>query len=677
MPDIPFLDIEVRPAENLIKLGEGFEALGEAFANVSKQQAAKARDTLDTAATTEYLKARQYYDQAVAAFNSNMENDPEHGKYKENWDKTYPSILEGASQFLTLPASQSLFNVYVTEKLPGQLKNVYDTANTALDKDFTTTVMSFAVSPSTTVDDLTALLASQIVRDKLPTTDYKNIETVILPKAKQDKVKEELEDKSPEQAAALLFAGKYDDYLGKASAQELAENYQSIAKNQKALAESISTEQGLKNWDEYDKKWTENGFKDLAEMESYVFLVDESHRQMVRDDVERYRAGLQDGVKYDQDKRSVQIINDMMTWVSNGYNEPAPWDEKKVSELAGQKYTNGEPVLREDNLADIKKMFMEVEKLRDDPQATALYTKLYSAMDAGKNPALAVSLAEIDTQIQDMAKNTALKAKRRELQAQYEAEAFKTKESAEYEAAAIIFDVTKSQKEKRDWLALNRRNFSGDDYAKWLGRIDSTSGVNERTDIYKSINEYFNKEMSKPDISTAALKQLAIERYDALIAFEEYMMTVDDPKKWQIKYREFLDEKTYRNMEDAVEGKLGALFGPTLGVPAWRRQDILEAAREQGILVTYPAEAKEYEAQRKEIEKRDQTLVLRFAAKGAKIKTVTPSTRTNEAFYYTTDNKVYYVRYEVKVDKDGAKSIVRVVYGATVGDKEWTRVGNE
>jgi hypothetical protein len=672
MPDIPG---SRRPAENLMNLGQGLMQVGAAIGNIRTAQPAGAKALYDGSVYEETAQFKMSLDEGFNVWYANIQNDPNEATYVSRFQEDRNSILESALEGVTLPEARSKAMEYAAGEFDKYFENVAKLAQEKKVKKIEGTAIASANALATSGkwEELVQMTQDPEYLKIIPDDELKRVLSTVIPKAKQQSVMNELAFVPIEKAVALLQSGKFDDFLGSKEAQDLSDNYLSALKKQKELAESISEERGLKYWDEYDKKRIEGKFKDLHEMESYASLVDKSHREMVREDIERERADLGNGLMYEQDKRATSIISDMTKWsTSTPEGVPAPWDEAKVAELASQKYENGEPVLREDNLQTIKKAFDEIERLRDDPQSVAMYSQLYEAIDANKNPALAVTLKEIDNTIQDRAINTAIKAKRQELQQQYEAGINKTKESAEYEAAGVIFDVTKSQKYKRDWLAKNRDNFSGDDYGKWLGKIDASSGVNERTDIYTAINEYYSKEMGGPNTTTAQRKDLAVERYEALTSFEEYMMSTDDPNMWKQKLREFNDAKTFRKIEDEIEKKLGASYGGTVGVPATRREDIVESARELGILSGYPTEAKEYDARRESIQNRDQATVTKKLPKGITITSVTPATAKSEALYYSSDKKVYFVKYE-KVGKD----IVRVVYSADVGGTKWTRVGVE
>jgi hypothetical protein len=99
----------------LIDLGQSVENLGVAIAGFG-EKAPQAKTYQNAAATTEYLKARQIYDDSMIQFQGQLESNPNHANFISDYGEFHDKLVNDLLGQLTLPQSKDMFYKYDTEQ---------------------------------------------------------------------------------------------------------------------------------------------------------------------------------------------------------------------------------------------------------------------------------------------------------------------------------------------------------------------------------------------------------------------------------------------------------------------------------------------------------------------------------------------------------------------------------
>ena len=408
---------------------------------------------------------------------------------------------------------------------------------------------------------------------------------------------------------------------------------------------------------------------DLKELQSVAGAVAfTQYETPIRGIIEKWKAQDEEREKRGQDIEANTLLNQLNAWRRAGGQGDAPWNlDTLTAKLENSK-------LRTEQISTLRTAFESA----DEPDAVVGFrSRIYQKMlSDGKDDPLpwmrmeseimasyrvgGMSKPEYDSLLTDL-----LKAK-----TEYEKRVNVTEEKYEFDAASIVYSRTMSTREKNDWLTLNRAHFSGDDYSKWNGRISPYNDDPDKKSVFDAIGDFYGR-ASIGDVSEQRKRELSIEEYYAKESMERiFIQNPEAPEKWNQALNSLLSDSAIKDLEQAIIGKLGAVFPATFGTPEFRKADILEAGREQGLMADNAALQAQVAVRSSPIRTREAELV-QAKVRGINI-TKTETDEAGETIFFDDRNNVYYV----ETTKDGNR-LRRAVYKAVRGTESWSLVGYE
>jgi hypothetical protein len=232
-----------------------------------------------------------------------------------------------------------------------------------------------------------------------------------------------------------------------------------------------------------------------------------------------------------------------------------------------------------------------LKKPGEEDVVSALYSRLYGALDRNKNPAFEVTIKEIDDTAKDPTEHQALLAKRNELQKSYESGLGSTREDVLLAGYDIVFHPSMSVAAKQKWVdekAKGGGGLSAEDAKKLRSWIDPYNENKDRKDAMDAISTAYRLSMANPNLGTQAKKDLELELFNARNAMETLFL---DPKTTRADItkavEEFLSKRVTLDLKELVKQTTGAevrgfATGELRGT--YRQATTQEYLREQGKL---------------------------------------------------------------------------------------------
>ena len=316
----------------------------------------------------------------------------------------------------------------------------------------------------------------------------------------------------------------------------------------------------------------------------------------------------------EQTAEAYSLQNSLYAWRRTGGQGEPPWNPDVL--LAKYKNTT----ISEAQM----KTLTEAWQKADEPDAVVGFrSRIYGAMQQdgeGKstNPALAVMPSMIDDAYAKgeltIEQHKSLLGELDQARKDYEAGMNHTKADVEYEAASVVFSKTLTRSQREQWVRDHRADFSGDDFAKWLGRIEFSAGSDWRDGIFGALDDYYQNALRKEDISDAERKRLTLESYDAKLAMEAYMVVhPDDVPGTEAKLHEFKGNAAIKTIEKEIVARGLNMVPFTPLRPDTETARKLALAREAGLFQEFPAAAAGFESKYRPIEIEEEKVALRKA----------------------------------------------------------------
>ena len=585
MPDIP-------PGAQLVQFGQGLQQIGAAIGGVANRlnQPVGTADVIKAAEFAQTTKVQRMADDVINRFNAALETNPDPDTYADEWQKVRQEIEAEANKQITLPGARAEWDKAWTAKLDKQQETVLGAARERWIAKTEANQQQYldqqvGVGDVQGVSDFIdkSVAAGVISGDEAAAQKAKAI-----PQAKYNRAFSFLESlNNPDAAVArLLASGAAEDMdLTPEQVKSMTTDFQFRAKAAKDLQASITEEQGQKAYEDFlTKMSTEGGFKSYNEAASYVNLVDKGHRETVRQQVDRLRLGVENADAYAQDQTRDNLNSRVWDWASTApADAKEPFTEEELTAL-----TQGEkPQLRAEQVAEIKKTMEAARLARDDKEVGSLYSRMYSALDENKNPALVVSIKDIDATLQDPAKHQAALAKRNELQKDYESRIGTTREETELEAYRTVYSATMSTEAKKKWIDSHvGAGLSVEDAAKWRGKVDPFNDNEGRKAAMGAIIDAYQISMSNPNMSTADVKKLQLELYKAQQQMESiFLANPENTAAWDEQVSRILQNKAVNDIQTLVmqyTGEAVTKYASGEYRAPYKEATAIEYLREQG-----------------------------------------------------------------------------------------------
>ena len=226
--------------------------------------------------------------------------------------------------------------------------------------------------------------------------------------------------------------------------------------------------------------------------------------------------------------------------------------------------------------------------------------------------------------------------------------------------------LTRSQREQ--WVRDHRADFSGDDFAKWLGRIEFSAGSDWRDGIFGALDDYYQNALRKEDISDAERKRLTLESYDAKLAMEAYMVVhPDDVPGTEAKLHEFKGNAAIKTIEKEIVARGLNMVPFTPLRPDTETARKLALAREAGLFQEFPAAAAGFESKYRPIEIEEEKVALRKA--GIAWGTERRNALGDQEYVTASGQRYVVLGYKAREDKYYTETIYTVTDTTTANGK--------
>ena len=659
MPEIPRMRA---PGQMAVELGAGVATLGNALTRIATglqqgDEAARQQAGLDIGEYDQVATATRAANSWKNVLKANLSQDPEYdmARYEEDWQALSTDLI----QKTTLPSAYTKVQEMLTKIRDETEEFAMSTfASRAVARDEALYLtgrdeLTQAGDADALAEGVHYAFSKGIITEAEMTGDLEKY----LPLARYNGVMNELEGiADPAMAIALIDAGRYDDRLG-ARKEDAIKQFQYVQETERKLQESVMESDGLKYYDDFMQKIaTDGGFRSLDEAEAYVNLVDQGHRETVRGAVDRLRKQIDDAPAFAQDQRRDHLNSQVWDWAAAASPDTKePFTEQEIEALA----TGDTPAVRAEQVQEIKDNLAQARLQRDDKEVSGMYSRLYTAMDENKNPGLVLSIAEIDSTVQDAGKHQAILSKRNELQREYETRSNTTREAVELDAYRVVYHPTMTTAAKKKWIDEHAGNgLSMDDATKWRGKVDPFNDDDNRKKAMGAIVDAYQTSMKNPNLSTSGVKKLELELYKAQQQMEGvFLANPDNTAAWNDQVTRILQDKVVNDINTLVRQVAGATvdkFATGDIRPAYREATAIEYLREQGQA---PVGAATEEVTKKIKELESDALK---AASLTKAKDFTATLSTGDVIY--SDKKIvrgeggkivpsadlYQVRYQIK-----------------------------
>jgi hypothetical protein len=346
MPDIPVTQ-DTGPAQNLVALGQGVMKVGAALGNVAsqydQQQAQQALALQKSVSATQFLQARQYYDEQNAVFMDNLKQDPNHSDYVNKYDEFHQKLVSDISQNFSVQGAKDLFQSYDTEQYKGYIDSVVNTARQGAYNDAASTVTSTLQkdAASGNVDQLQKDISFAVDHGMTKSTEAELTNMFLMDTKKQSAINE-LSNLPYQDALSATLDNKFAIDHG-LTANDMKDVVSTI-KDRKALSDSIVADQKKKVEDD-----TFNSFiKDVST--DKVYSKDElaSTLQTVQGNAHYYTViqGYADAVEKERQKNEDLLLREAQTGVYTSYgtnmekwsgNGVGPWTLDDIKKLSDDK----------------------------------------------------------------------------------------------------------------------------------------------------------------------------------------------------------------------------------------------------------------------------------------------------------------------------------------------------
>jgi hypothetical protein len=330
--------------------------------------------------------------------------------------------------------------------------------------------------------------------------------------------------------------------------------------------------------------------------------------------------------------------------------------------LIENKYMNGTQKHTWDVWINDKKNRIKkgIDEVTGSDVVSGLYSRLYAALDANKNPGIVVPISEIDEKVTDPQEHQALLAKRNELQKSYESGGFSTNESALYEAYRIANDPYMNEAAKNKWVDDHTKEGMGlspEDGMKVKGWIKPYNDNPDRKKAMDSIQQAYTISMQNEPDKDKQLK-IALELYNAQNALDKMF---NDPKTTKATIdaavNQFLEGKVVQDIMNVLSAKTGGAGFPVASRFAGTARE-LETAREKDLFNQFPEKGAEFETTyRAEALKQEQAELKRMG-----IAFVSQERNAFGDQIYKAANGDEYVVLQTREDQKGKPVMVERVY---------------
>ncbi len=619
----------------------------------SQQQA-----LLETESTKQLIQAKSLALANIEAFNQGLDGNTDYQHYGDMWNSQKQGLQEILSGVLTLPDAKQKFDEWWLGEQDKQTQYVYGETRkrTVAAAQATAIVAMDQYAISGNEQGILDTAKSAVAGGVFSASEASSSVGQKLPQARYNKLYNDFNKLDPDTAVAQLLASS-PETLGVSPDQlkNLTTAMQFKAKSEKDAQAARSEQDGLKSWDEFLTKLnTPDGFTSWADFASYEALVDKGHRQTVRQAIDRAKKDLELGPTLAQDVQRDDLMAQVWDWAATGEATTKP---PVTAEQLGTLATDGK--IRPEQVAEVTDALKTADAMRDDKETSAMFSRLYGAVDAGKNPALELTIKEIDAAIQDAGKHQAILAKRNELQNTYEKGSGATREDVFYEAYRIANDPYMKEEAKNKWIddhVVPGGGLSPDDGMKLRGWIKPYNDNPKRKQAMDAIGEAYRLSMGNPNLSTAERKRLANELYNAQNTMDAMFR---DPKSTDANIDDavssFLTGKAVQDIMDVLSQKTGRAGFPADTAKAGRARE-LETAREMGVLGQFPKTGAEFATTYQPIALQQE----KNALDRAKITFASQAVNAKGDMEYVGSDGIHYVVQETKVDNTMVERVYKV-----------------
>jgi len=301
-----------------------------------------------------------------------------------------------------------------------------------------------------------------------------------------------------------------------------------------------------------------------------------------------------------------------------------------------------------------------LKKPEGEDVVSALYSRLYGALDENRNPAFEVTIKEIDETIKDPTEHQAVLAKRNECIKSYESGAGSTKEDVFYEAYRVANDPHMSEQAKNAWIDKHAERGGGlspEDAMKVRGWVKPYNDNPKRKEAMDAVGQAYRLSMANPNISTSGKKKLALELYNAQVKLGQMF---ENPKTTDADIdaavTSFLEGKAIEDIKTVLSQATEGAGFPFAGAKAGMARE-LETAREYGLFTQFPKKGTEFETTYRPIALEQE----RAALAKAKIAFISQTQNVfGDQEYTASDGNKYVVR-QTKVDGKMVERVYKVL----------------
>lgn len=397
-------------------------------------------------------------------------------------------------------------------------------------------------------------------------------------------------------------------------------------------AETARNLQGTKMWEEYVSLTTKGAMTEY-DYRRIAAGVDEAHQGYILAALDNYLAAQakDEAAQLAREQSAYTISRSAQIWEWSRTADPgaqgqgaasvAPWTDQDIAQWVAS------GVVSKEEGASLLEDYKKAALSPQDKNTAGIRADLYTALDSiatwkkgddiPSDPRISVPASTINNayasgQITE-AQQKELLALRESLGAKFD-EILKQKgpdvtdPKVEIDAARIVYSNTLTVTDKRSQLAPFLGNgLSGNDYSKWIERIEKYNADPNRKSILDTLTQAFTISMQNPNINTETKKELAGEMYSATQAMERYFVAHPDGIGWRDEMLKFLDQKQLNEISRLAQGsKLTTNFAAGTGIPSLFRGKYNEAANlyianQQGKLVDDQVANRQYEAKLPEV----------------------------------------------------------------------------
>ena len=602
------LPLDVAPDTVTPSSGKYLQRFGEQLTQTGLQLSGIAGKSLkifyDAQAGTELTNAKRLMYQRLNEFNNEIiqRKNVDYDTYMDSWSAYSMQLRSDASKIFTLKEPSEVFSqIYDevdksqrtwlgTKQIEGMVANSEASLTAALSEAArmgnTEAVLDYAKS---------GYSYGVLHKDKV-----QELVAKYLPIAKYNAVYNQLDALGDYKAAMeILTAPGAPKALGITPDQrdDIVMSMSNMDGKNRELAERERVANAEKTYTDFIAKWDSGeATPDEARVASAQVVgtkFETSMRGIVDKLSSAYGSNPLDRLEKEQNSKEFQLLNQLYAWKRNGKVGDSPWTDKTLETLYS---TSG---LRRDQVTRLTNDWQAA----DEPDLVVDYrSRIYaSILPEGGGKTTPLKWASMEQEITNsygagdltIEQHNSLLALLLQAKGEYEKRIGVTEEAAELEAASKVYDKSLTKEQREQWVRDNKARFSGDDFGKWLGRIEYAAGSTWRGEIFDALTTYYRAAINLiPSTDDAGRKTKTLEMYEAMEAMEGYMvLNPDDITGAEERLRAFKGDQALKDIKALLtEGRM-PMSVPLLPTgTGYSPSQVSDARRYETVRELYPKE---------------------------------------------------------------------------------------